>query len=311
MSPRDDPSAGSLPDRKPLRRALRECASGDTPPNVALLKLLMEALDAREAEDALREAHRTARDGNERRRLAHALALLEDNSQAFGTVKTVLRGVEHSGPAADAGAALGAWAAAFDRMALTSPEGSVALYALGNPELLRAATAEIVTRLGSWDLLGSDRTVLDLGCGIGRLTEALAPAVRHVTGVDISPMMIAHARERCAALPNVTLEVSSGRDLAGFGPETFDLIVAADVFPYLVQIGSDLVAAHVNEAARVLRPGGSLVVLNMSYRDDLERDRSEIEALAGAAGLVFKRHGVRDFTLWDATTFHLGKPLAL
>ena len=291
-----------------LQDVLRACARGETPPNVALLKLLMEALDAAQAADALREAHRAARDRSQRGRLAEALALLERNPQAFATVKTVLRGVEHGGTAADASEAVAGWAAAFDRMAAASPEGSVALYALGNPDLFRAATAEVVGRLASWELLGADRTALDLGCGIGRLAEALAPQMRHVTGIDISPAMIAHARERCAALANVSLRVSSGRDLSEFGAEDFDLIVAADVFPYLVQVGPEVVAAHIRDAARVLRPGGSLVILNLSYRDDPARDLAEVQDLAREAGLILVRPGVRPFELWDATVFHLAKP---
>ena len=80
-----------------------------------------------------------------------------------------------------------------------------------------------------------------------------------------------------------------------------------DVFPYLVLTGSSLAATHVAEAARVLRPGGSLVILNMSYRDDPERDLSEVTALAKASGLTLTRHGTRDVALWDGVTFQLTK----
>ncbi|HEX2134595.1 MAG TPA: methyltransferase domain-containing protein [Microvirga sp.] len=291
-----------------LRDALRACASGQAPANVALLKILIAALDRDEAERALRTAHEAARSESERRRIARALALLRENPQAFDTVKGVLRGVDHRGTAATLDQGLAHWAAAFDRMAESSPEGSVALYALGNPDLLRAVTAEIVDRLASWGLLGPERLVLDLGCGIGRLTQALSPLVGRVTGIDISPVMIDRARERCRGLPNVALRLSSGRDLEGFADASFDLVVAADVFPYLVQTGPDLAAAHVAEAARVLRPGGALVILNMSYRNDPVRDLAELAALAARSGLALARHGERDFTWWDARTFQLIRP---
>jgi predicted TPR repeat methyltransferase len=294
--------------RDRLHRIVRACARGETPPNVALLKLLMESVDAHEVREALREALRAAPDRGERERVGAALTLLEQNPQAFTTIKTVLRGVEHGGTAADASQGLAAWAAAFDRLATASPEGSVALYALGNPDLFRAATQEVVACLKSWDLVGPDRAALDLGCGIGRLTEALAPELNHVTGVDISPAMIAHARERCAAHANVTLRVSSGRDLSDCVDESLDLILAADVFPYLVQVSPELVASHIREAARVLRPGGSLVILNMSYRDDPARDLAELTDFAYATNLVLLRSGRRPFRLWDATVFQLAKP---
>ena len=78
------------------------------------------------------------------------------------------------------------WAAAFDRLAARSPEASVALYSLGQPELLAAATREVVDLMNDWRLLAPDRDVLDLGCGIGRFLVALAPKVRSVLGLDLS-----------------------------------------------------------------------------------------------------------------------------
>jgi SAM-dependent methyltransferase len=293
-----------------LRPALRACADGQMPPNVALLKILMIALDPREADTALREAHGSSRDSEERNRLARVLALWRDNPQAFGLVKRVLSDLEHQGTAPNIDEGVADWAAAFDRMAGVTPEGSVALYALGNPDLLHDATAEIVARLQSWGLLGPDRTALDLGCGIGRVTAALSPAVGHVTGIDISKMMIARAAQHCSGLRNVTLRVSSGRDLADFADDSFHLVLAADVFPYLVLTGSSLVAAHVAEAARVLRPGGTLLILNMSYRDDPERDLAEVTTLAEGFGLTLTRYGTRDFALWDGVTFQLTKECA-
>lgn len=312
MTPRPDPRAwlAASPDR--LRPALEGCANGALPANIALLRLATEAVRPEEVETALAQAcDGASRDPRARKaaeRLHQALALWHENPQAFATVKAVLDGVEHGGSAADAEQGLARWAEAFDRMAQASPEGSVALYALGNPDLLRAATAEVIARLSEWRLLGPDRRALEIGCGIGRLVAALAPHVDHVTGLDISPEMIARARERCGGLSNVALEVSSGRDLSGVPDGTVDLVLAADVFPYLVQTGAEIVDRHVREAARVLKPGGHLVILNFSYRGDLKRDRSDIAVLAARCGFAFRRSASEDFSLWDAVTFLLQKP---
>ncbi|MBV9014863.1 MAG: methyltransferase domain-containing protein, partial [Alphaproteobacteria bacterium] len=84
----------------------------------------------------------------------------------------------------------------FDRAVAISPEAAVALYSLGSAATLERATAELVARLDEWQLLGPDLTALDIGCGIGRLEVALASRLRAITGVDVSPGMIAQARER-------------------------------------------------------------------------------------------------------------------
>lgn len=298
----DRPGSAGGPDR--FRPALEGCARGDLPANVALLRLAMEALGPEEVEAALREARESACRGvhaDEAARLGEALALWLANPEAFATVKAVLGGVEHGGPAQE----VADWAEAFDRLAQASPEGGVALYALGNPDLLRAATEEVVARMQAWGLLGAERRVLEIGCGIGRLVAALAPEVGEVTGLDVSGGMIARARGRCEGLGNVRLGVSSGRDLSGVPDRSLDLVLAADVFPYLVQAG--VAARHVAEAARVLAPGGHLLILNFSYRGDPGRDREEVARLAARHGFEVRRMGSGDFELWDAATFLLRK----
>ena len=75
------------------------------------------------------------------------------------------------------------------------------------------------------------------------------------------------------SLANVRIVETSGKDLRRFDDEQFDLVYAVDSFPYLVQSGTDLVVTHFTEAARVLRPRGSFIILNFSYRGDPEVDR--------------------------------------
>jgi hypothetical protein len=65
------------------------------------------------------------------------------------------------------------------------------------------------------------------------------------------------------------------------------------------------------DATRVLRPGGTIVIFNFSYRGDEEADRRDIERLAGANGLTIRRAGTRDFILWDGLTFLLTLPARL
>ena len=292
-----------------FRETLHACALGAIPANIAAMRVLMDSHEPGEAERVLIALLKNL-DGEHTQQTKHLKAVLEllrANPQAYDTVKTVLRDVRHDEAADNPNEDIRRLADAFDRAAQAHPEGSVALYALGNPDLLKAATAEIVERMREWGLLGMDRRVLDLGCGIGRFGEALAGEVGSVVGVDISGEMIAAARRRCAAFPNLNFVKSSGRDLGPFADSSFDLVLAVDTFPYLVQSGMCLVETHMAEAARVLRAGGDLLILNFSYRADPEQDRADIHRLSGAFGFDVLRDGIATFALWDGLAFHLVK----
>jgi len=92
--------------------------------------------------------------------------------------------------------------------------------------------------------------VLDLGCGTGLSGAALRNLARHLTGIDLSPRMLARARERGfydRLIEGDIVQVLAGQDAS------FDLVVAADVFVYI----GDLEAV-VASAGQVLRPGGWL-----------------------------------------------------
>jgi SAM-dependent methyltransferase len=286
-----------------------ERAAAGLPKNVALMQILMECAEPQDADRALRTGIACLRrDGGAvaAGRLQAVLDLLRARPDAFGVVRSVLGSLDHARSAGEDEIAY--WAAAFDRAASHNPEASVALYSLGDPALLDAATREIADRLAGLGLLPPATECLDLGCGIGRFELALADRVSRIVGVDIAPAMVATARRRTAHLPNVDIRTASGRDLAGFPDRSFDLVLAVDAFPYIVQSGMALAERMISEAARVLRPHGALVILNFSYRGDLDADRADVERLAAAAGLQVRRSGTSDFSLWDGVTFQLHKP---
>jgi SAM-dependent methyltransferase len=307
MTGKFTPLLRNVPER--LHQPLIACMAGELPANVALMRLLMETLDRDEAEVAVTQAlEQAARDASPgATHLAAAADLLRQNPQAWATVKAILGDVEHDHAVERPDDGIAGCAAAFDRAVRNLPEASVALYALGNPDLLRATTAEVADRIRGWNLTGRDRRVLDIGCGIGRFEEALAPEMGHVVGIDISAEMILAARRRCAGLRNVQLLQCSGRDLSLFDDGSFDLVLAVDCLPYLVQSGMSLVERHVAEAARVLATAGDLLIINFSYRGDPARDRADVDSLAQAFGLEILRAGTREFSLWDGLTFHLSK----
>jgi SAM-dependent methyltransferase len=291
-----------------LNAALVDAAMSGGPVTIALMRILIGAPDEERARAALVDtvaAQAAAGNLEGVARLRAVEALWRGLPDAWRVVRAMVDNIAHQPRRTNPEETPRYWAEAFDRLVESSPEASVALYSLGSPELLAAATHEIVARMEVWGLLDRNHDALDLGCGIGRFVGALAPLMRSVVGLDISARMIEAARLRCAYLQNVSLARSSGLDLGMLADGSIDLVLAADVFPYLVLAGGQTVRAHFMEIGRVLRPGGRILILNYSYGGDLDRDRRDIAENAGSLGLVVERNGTRDFHLWDAVAFQL------
>jgi cyclopropane fatty-acyl-phospholipid synthase-like methyltransferase len=187
----------------------------------------------------------------------------------------------------------------FDASVAQSEESSVALYSLGNPELLAAATDEVIGVLEDWRVLGRDRDALEIGCGIGRLMVALCSRVRSVVGTDVSSGMIEAATRRLQGLSNASVHVTAGQDLSEFGSESIDLVYSVDAFPYLVLSGHALVEHHFREIRRVLRPEGDFVLFNYAYGRSREDVNREVLALAQGAQLAVIRADESPFRLWN------------
>ena len=276
-------------------------AAGRLPANEAVMRLAYRARSAAEVEAALAAAAAAAPDAAAGRRLRAAGALWRGSPQAFALVQSVRGAVEAQGEDDDA---VTACAQLFDRAVRHGGDGAAALYALGRDDILAAATEEIVTLLEARGLLDGRRRILDLGCGTGRVTAALADKAAQVVGVDISPAMLAVAQRRVGDRGNVALVRGSGRDLAWLADDAMDLVLAVDVFPYIVESGPQLLGAMMGEARRVLRPGGSLIVLNWSYRGDPAGDRRQAAAETARAGLMLREDGRAGLRLWDASLFY-------
>jgi SAM-dependent methyltransferase len=100
------------------------------------------------------------------------------------------------------------------------------------------------------------RSALDFGCGVGRLTQALAPHFERVVGVDISPAMVELARGLNRFPREVSYVCNLAPDLHVFGDAEFDFVVSHIV---LQHVRPEITLLYLDEFFRVLAPGGILV----------------------------------------------------
>lgn len=104
-------------------------------------------------------------------------------------------------------------------------------------------------------LLAGREVALDLGCGLGRLSRALASRFDRVEAVDISPEMVQRAQELAPPPPgNVRFLLCPGDGTLPLDDGSVDFAFSYLVFQHLP--GTQLVRSYVGDLARVLRPGG-------------------------------------------------------
>ena len=96
--------------------------------------------------------------------------------------------------------------------------------------------------------------VLEIGCGAGRMTRALAGVFGEVHGVDVSGEMVALGRRLLADVPNACLHRNNGADLVALGDLRFDFAFSFIVFQHIPR--QAIIESYVREVGRLLRPGG-------------------------------------------------------
>jgi SAM-dependent methyltransferase len=113
--------------------------------------------------------------------------------------------------------------------------------------------------------IGESFRILDVGCGGGRTIQKMAALAPRglVSGIDYSDASVAEARavnEAEIAAGRVDIQLGSVSRLP-FADATFDLVTAVETHYYWPNLGEDL-----REVLRVLKPGGSLVLIAETYK---------------------------------------------
>ena len=123
---------------------------------------------------------------------------------------------------------------------------------------------------------------LDFGCGVGRLTQALAESFECVTGVDISAGMIQLAREYNRAGDRCRYVVNTEDDLRQFDGDGFDFVHSRIVLQHLPPRHA---RKFIREFVRILRPGG----LALFQVPSTSRARFALGALLNQAYMLIRR----------------------
>lgn len=161
---------------------------------------------------------------------------------------------------------------------------------------------EAVVEAAMLELLGGGGIgdLLDLGTGTGRLLELLAPRATSLTGLDSSHDMLSVARSNVAraGLDHATLRQGDVYRLP-FDAHSFDAVTCHQVLHFL-----DRPSLALSEAARVLRPGGRLLVVDFAPHglDSLRAEHNHRR-------LGFAEHDVRDWCEGAGLTFDTARHL--
>jgi len=95
--------------------------------------------------------------------------------------------------------------------------------------------------------------VVEIGCGAGRVTRALANLFGEVHAVDVSGEMVALARAALAGTPNAFVYQNNGKDLSVLPSGPFDFAFSTIVFQHIPN--REIIYSYVREVHRLLRPG--------------------------------------------------------
>lgn len=285
-------------DRVECERLLSLFEAGAISGPLMVARLLLVSRDVNAVEQWLRERDRLDRRVNE------LLALIAHHRHGCENVAALVTYFDQH-LASGEGARCTDIDDMFEHALPSSDEASVALYSIGDAQILEQATSELVELLDHWDLLGASRRTLEIGCGTGRMQQALSARVGLAGGVDVAPRMVERARVRCTGLRNTCHRVGCGSNLTGFESASLDLVYAVDSFPYIVAAGDAQVTSTFSEVARVLAPNRDFVIFNYSYRGDEQRDADDVARLARSHGFEVMASGEHPFHIWDGAVFRL------
>lgn len=148
----------------------------------------------------------------------------------------------------------------------------------------RGDLSRIVDLLGV-ELEGSEE-VVEIGCGVGRITRALAERGASVRALDVSSRMLELAREHNPDASAISWVHGDGCSLAGIDEASADVCFSHVGFQHIPD--PQVTLGYVAEICRVLRPGG-WAAFQISNKPEIHRRRSALSRLRSAPARVLGR----------------------
>jgi SAM-dependent methyltransferase len=157
------------------------------------------------------------------------------------------------------------YAAVWDSLAGSMNDAAVAAAGETSENRLRSSAAESVGNLLELASISARDEILEIGCGVGRIAREIAPHCRSWTGTDISANMLSHASARLEGLENTRLVHLKRVGLDHFAENSFDVVYATNMLAHLDEMDR---WRYVQEAFRVLRPGGRIFIDNIDMESE-------------------------------------------
>jgi SAM-dependent methyltransferase len=157
------------------------------------------------------------------------------------------------------------YADVWDSLAATRELATVSACGEREETGVRSSVGSCVRNLQDLARISAQDEVLEIGCGVGRVGRELATHCKSWTGCDVSARMLAYAEERLTGTDNTRLVRLRRGGLREFKAGSFDVVFATNMLCHLDEIDR---WRYVEEAFRVLRPGGRLSIDNVDLESD-------------------------------------------
>ena len=153
----------------------------------------------------------------------------------------------------------------WDALAASRRDALRAAAGAPDEEGLRRSARRTIDYLLELALISAEDDVLEIGCGVGRIGRELAPHCHTWTGADISTNMLGHASDRMQGVSNARFVLLQADGLGKLAQSSFNVVYATNMLGHLDELDR---WRYVEEAFRLLRPGGHIFLDNIDLESD-------------------------------------------